>query len=74
MPFVRYSEMDVFVFGPDGEKNWGPDSPRGGLQNVNKTKHNSITPLNISHLRCFVHGRLLDRNRQKSVLVLIKQH
>lgn len=23
MPFVRYSEMDVFVFGPDGEKNWG---------------------------------------------------
>ena len=57
--------MDVFVFGPDGGKNWGPDSSRGGLQNVNKTKHNSITPLNISHLRCFVHGRLLDRNRQK---------
>ena len=66
--------MDVFIFGPDGEKNWGLDSPRGGLQNVNKTKHNYITPLNISYLRCFVHGRLLDRNRQKSALVLIKQH
>ena len=74
MPFVRYSEMDVFVFGLDGGTNWGPDSPRGGLQNVNKTKHNSITPLNISHLRCFVHGRLLDRNKQKSALMLIKQH
>lgn len=23
MPFVRYSEMDVFVFGPDGEKTGG---------------------------------------------------
>lgn len=74
MPFVRYSEMDVFVFGLDGGTNWGPDSPRGGLQNVNKIKHNSITPLSISYLRCFVHGRLLDRNRQKSALLLIKQH
>ena len=41
MPFVRYSEMDVFVFGLVGGTNWGPDSPRGGLQNVNKIKHNS---------------------------------
>ena len=34
MPFVRYSEMDVFIFGPDGEKNWGGQIVR---EEVSKT-------------------------------------